>query len=137
MFTNKKYMDFEDVKLKTPLSSLKRAEKGTDTLIVPDGIAAEIKGFLNRDKIEYQIIKNPSLDQKEQLKDDMQRYLDIDGSYDLDDAVLLITPFGKDSLFKWSLQVFGETIDPSYRAYLDSERKRGEDYYNNQYEFRP
>ena len=80
MFTDKKYMEFKDVQLKTPLLSVKRAEKGKDTLIVPDGIAAEIKAFLNRDKIEYQIIKNPSLDQKEQLKADMQRYLDIDGS---------------------------------------------------------
>ena len=137
MFTDKKYMNFSDVQLKMPLSSVKHAEKGRDTLIVPDGIAKEMIPFFIEDKIEYQIIKNPSRDQKEQLQADMQRYLDIDGSYDLDDAVLLITPYDKNSLFEWSLQVFGDTIDPSYRAYLDSERKRGEDYYENQYEFRP
>ena len=133
----KDYMQFSDVKLKTPLSSLKPAKNKNDTLAVPDGIAKEMKPFFNQEKIDYHMIDNPSLYPREQLEADMQRYLDIDGSYDFDDAVLLITPFDKDALFEWSLQVFGETIDPSYRAYLDSEKKRGEDYYNNQYEFRP
>ena len=137
MFTDKKYMSFSDVKLSTPLSDVKRAEKGRDILVVPYGIANEMKRFFNRDKIEYKIIENPSLYPKDQLKADMQRYLDIDGSYDLDDAVLLITNFDKDMLFQWSKLVFGETIDPSFRAFLDSEKKRGEDYYNHLYEFRP
>lgn len=137
MFSQKEYMRFSDVKLATPLSSLKPAANKNDTLAVPYGIANEMKQFFNRDKIEYHIIENPKLYPKEQLKADMQRYLDIDGSYDLDDAVLLITPFDKDALFEWSLLVFGDTMDPSYRAFLDSERKRGEDYYNHLYEFRP
>jgi len=126
MFTEKKYMDFSDVKLKMPLPSIKRAEDKNDTLAVPDSIVNGMLRFFRREQIDYHVIENPALSQ--QLQADMQLYIDIDSSYDLDDAVLLITPFDKSELFQWSLQVFGETIDPSYRAYLDSEKKRGEDY---------
>ena len=137
MFTDKKYMEFKDIQLNMPLSSVKQAEKGKDVLIAPDSIISIIKDFLNNEKINYNIIENPVLCLLDDIRAGMQRYMDIDGSYDLDDAALLISPFDKDALFQWSLQVFGASIDPSYRAFLDSERKRGEDYYNHLYEFRP
>lgn len=135
MFTDKKYMDFTDVTLKTPFPSIKCATGTNDTLAVPDSIANGMLRFFRKDKIDLHVIENPALYQD--LQADMQRYIDIDSSFDAADPVLLITPFDKDALFSWSLQTFGETKDPSYQAYLDSEKRRGEDYYNNQYEFRP
>ena len=137
MFSNKKYMDFSDVKLKTPLLSLPHAADTTDTLAVPDSIVNCMLGFFRQEKVDYHVIEEPSLYPPDQLKADMQRYIDINESFDACDPVLLSTPFDKDALFNWSLQTFGDTIDPSYRAYLDSERRRGEDYYNNLYEYRP
>ena len=137
MFTDKKYMRFSDVKLKTPLLSVKRAENGKDILVVPYGIAAEMKPFFDRDKIEYQIIENTALCSPDEIRVGMQRYMDISSGYDIDDAVLLITNFDKDALFQWSKLVFGKTIDPAYRAVLKSEQKRGEDYDNHLYEYRP
>ncbi len=135
MPSTKKYMDFSDVKLKTPLPSIKRAEDKNDTLAVPDTIVNAIIRFFEQEEIDYTMIENPAL--YEELQADMQRYTNINSSFDATDPVLLITPFDKDALFEWSLQTFGETKDPSYQAFLDSERKRGEDYYYNQYEFRP
>ena len=134
MFSDKKYMDFSDVKLQKPLLSLPHAADTTDTLAVPDSIVNCMLGFFRQECIEYHMIEAPSL--YSQAKADMQRYIDINESFDACDPVLLITPFDKDALFQWSLQTFGDTIDPSYRAYLDSERRRGEDYYNNLYEYR-
>jgi len=132
---DKKYMDFSDVKLKTPLPSIKRAEDTNDTLAVPDSILNGMLRFFRQEEIDFHVIENPAFYQDTQA--DMQRYIDIDSSFDAADPVLLITPFDKDALFQWSLQTFGETKDPSYQAYLDSEKRRGEDYYNNQYAFRP
>lgn len=129
-------MEFSDVKLKHPLLSIKRAENTNDTLVVPDSIVRTMLNFFHQENVDYHVIEQPSLYPPDQLKADMQRYIDIDESFDACDPVLLITPFDKNALFDWSLQTFGDTIDPSYRAYLDSERKRGEDYYENQYEHR-
>jgi len=132
---NKKYMDFSDVKLKMPLASVKLAAGANDTLAVPDSILNGMLRFFRLEQIDYHTIENPALSQ--QLQADMQRYMDIDGSFDASDPVLLITPFDKNALFEWSLQTFGKTKDPSYQAFLESEKRRGEDYYNNLYEFRP
>ena len=132
---NKKYMDFADVKLKQPLTDVKRAAGTNDTLAVPGSIVNAMIRFFHQEQIEYHKIENPAL--YEELQADMQRYIDIDSSFTASDPVLLITPFEKNALFAWSLQTFGETKDPSYQAFLDSERKRGEDCYNNLYEFRP
>lgn len=137
MFTETEYMDIKDVQLAAPLLSVKRSGNENDTLVVPDTVLPQMLRFFCRDKIACHVIENPGLYPQDQLKAGMQRYIDIDGSLDEDNPVLLITPFDKDALFEWSKQTFGETMDPSYRAYFDSERRRGEDYYYNLYEYRP
>lgn len=106
-------------------------------LAVPDSIVDGMLRFFRQSGIEYEMIEDQSLYPQEQIKSDMQRYSDIAESFSACDPVLIRTPFDRDALFEWSLQTFGETMDTSYKAYLESECQRGEDYYNDLYEYRP
>lgn len=56
---NKKYMTFADIRLKQPLSEVKRTESGNSTLIVPENIIDSILEFFDTENIEYNIIENP------------------------------------------------------------------------------
>lgn len=128
-------MDLSEVKLGTPLASVKRSESGNDTLAVPETISETMLKFFRRDNIEY-TIEEPTLYEK--LDKDIQRYSGVDEIYGDDmPYVLLTTPFDKDALFEWSLQLFGENMDASYRAYLDSCDAYAKYYYYNLYEYRP
>lgn len=132
---NKKYMSFEDIRLATPLQAVKRAADGRDMLAVPVGIIDNVKRFLTQDGIEFHETENPAL--YEDLPKDIAAYARVRELFEESEYVLLITPFDHDAFFDWTLQIFGENMDASFRAYLDSEKKRGEDYYNNLYEYRP
>ena len=127
-------MDFSEVKLRTPLTSVKRSERKNDTLAVPESISDTMLRFFRRDNIEY-TMKEPTL--YERLDEDIQWYTGVDEIYGDIPYVLLTTPFDADELFKWSLQLFGENMDPSYRAYLDSCDEYARYYYYNFYEYRP
>ena len=127
-------MDFSEVKLGTPLASVKRSEKKNDTLAVPESISNTMLRFFRRDNIEY-TAKEPTLYEK--LDEDIQRYASIDEIYGDMSYILLTTPFDADALFEWSLQLFGENRDPYYRAYLDCLDNYAKYYYYNLYEYRP
>ncbi len=136
--SEKKYMQFGDIKLKTPLSSLKHAKLKNDTLVVPANIIDSILEFFNYDNIKYTVIENPSLYPKDKLRAGMKRYEDVDEiDFEDEDPVLLITQFDADTLFNWTLQLFGETIDSSYNQYLEDESEKADEYYRTQYEYRP
>lgn len=130
-------MTFADIKLGTPLSSVKRSDNGNSTLVVPETLVEEMTRFMDIAGVKYSIIKNPALCPKKEIKAGMQRYADIELHLELDDPVLVISPFDRDALFDWSRQLFGEDKDPSLKAYYKSLNKHGEDYYFNEYEFRP
>lgn len=128
-------MDFSEVKLETPLTSVKRSGSGNDTLAVPESISETMLKFFRRDNIEY-TVKEPTLYEK--LDKDIQRYASVDEIYGDDmPYVLLTTPTDANALFQWSLQLFGENMDPSYREYLDSLDNYAKYYYYNLYEYRP
>lgn len=135
MPTEVTYMDFSEVKLRTPLTSVKRSEKKNDMLAVPESISDTMQRFFHRDNIEYHTVEEPTLYEK--LDEDIQRYVDIDCTFENCEYILFITPFDKEALFKWSLQLFGENMDSSYRAYLDSRDEYAKYYYYNLYEYRP
>lgn len=138
MENNKKYMEFEDVKLKQPLREVKRAKLKNDTLIVPENFIDDILQFLEAEDIKYHIIENPALYPKEKLLAGIQRYEDVDpGSFEGENPVLLITPFDANALFEWSKQLLGETIDPSYDQYREDRYAEMDEYYQTQYEYRP
>jgi len=127
-------MDFSEVKLGTPFTSVKRSEKKSETLAVPESISETMLKFFRWDNVEY-TVKEPTL--YERLDEDIQRYASVDEIYGDMSYVLLTTPFDADALFEWSLQLFGENMDMSYRAYLDSCDAYAKYYYYNLYEYRP
>lgn len=136
--SEKKYMQFGDIKLKTPLSSLKHAKLRNDTLVVPENLIDDVVRFFNQENIEYKKVKNPSLYPKDKLRAGMKRYEEIDDiDFQNEEPVLLITQFDADALFNWTLQLFGETIDPSYEQYREDSRAKADEYYKTQYEYRP
>lgn len=126
---NDNYMSFEDITLKTPLSSVKRTDKKNDTLIIPDNLLPIISRFFEAEDVEYKIIENPALYPADKLKAGLKAYEDCSPTFKHEEPVLFITPFDAEALFEWSKQLFGETIDPSYQAYLDDRRKEDEEYY--------
>lgn len=134
MENNKKYMEFEDVKLKQPLLAVKRAKLKNDTLIVPDDLINSILQFLDAENIEYHTIENPALYPKDKIHKWMEKY---EADEEFDTPVLLITPFDAESLFEWSKQLYGETTDPSYQKYFDDQCDKMDEYYQTQYEYRP
>lgn len=126
---NDNYMSFEDITLKTPLSSVKRTDKKNDTLIIPDNLLPIISRFFEAEDVEYKIIENPALYPADKLKAGLKAYEDCSPTFKHEEPVLFITPFDAEALFEWSKQLFGETIDPSYQAYLDDRRRESEEYY--------
>lgn len=126
---NDNYMSFEDITLKTPLSSVKRTDKKNDTLIIPDNLLPIIIRFFEAEDVEYKIIENPALYPADKLKAGLKAYEDCSPTFKHEEPVLFITPFDAEALFEWSKQLFGETIDPSYQAYLDDRRRESEEYY--------
>ncbi len=135
---DKKYMTFDDVKLKQPLSEVKRSESGNTTLIIPANIRHDILPFFEQENINYELIEEPALYPQEKLDAGIERYEETDpGSFRGEEPMLLITQFDADALFEWTKQLYGETIDPSYDQYLEDRRKKADEYYHTQYEFRP
>ena len=126
---NDNYMSFEDITLKTPLSSVKRTEKKNDTLIIPDNLLPIISRFFEAEGISYHIIENPALYPADKIKAGLKAYEDCSPTFKHEEPVLFITPFDAAALFEWSKQLFGETIDPSYQQYLDDQSKQSEEYY--------
>ena len=124
-----KYMEFKDIKLKNPLSNVKRTDKKNDTLIIPDNLLPIISRFFEAEDVEYKTIENPALYPADKLKAGLKAYENCSPTFMYEEPVLFITPFDAAALFEWSKQLFGETIDPSYQAYLDDQMKASEEYY--------
>ena len=124
-----KYMEFKDITLKKPLNSVKRTDKKNDTLIIPDNLLPIISRFFEAEDVEYKTIENPALYPADKLKAGLKAYEDCSPTFKHEEPVLFITPFDAEALFEWSKQLFGETIDPSYQAYLDDQSKQSEEYY--------
>ena len=126
---NDNYMSFEDITLKTPLSSVKRTKKQNDTLIIPDNLLPIISRFFEAEDVEYKTIENPALYPADKLKAGLKAYEDCSPTFKHEEPVLFITPFDAAALFEWSKQLFGRNIDPSYQKYLDDRRRESEEYY--------
>ena len=108
---NKKYMTFDDVKLKQALSEVKRSENGNTTLIVPQSIIHDILSFFEQENINYELIEEPVLYPQEKLDAGIERYEETDpGSFRGEEPMLLITQFNADSLFDWTKQIYCETM---------------------------
>lgn len=138
MSEKRKYMKIEDVKFKQPLSEVKRAKLKNDTLIVPENFINEITRFLTANNIKYTTIKDPALYPKEKLDAGIQRYEDLEpGAFSDEKSVLLITEFDAEALFEWTKQMLEETMDPSYRQFIEDESAEADEYYRTQYEYRP
>lgn len=124
-----KYMEFSDITLKNPLSSVKRTDKKNDTLIIPDNLLPIISRFFEAEDVEYKIIENPALYPADKLKAGLKSYEDCSPTFKHEEPVLFISAFDAVALFEWSKQLFGEHKDPSYQQYLDDQIKACEEYY--------
>lgn len=126
---DKKYMTFDDIKLQQPLSSVKRTDKTNDTLIIPANFLTTLERFFDAEEIEYTTIENPSLYPQDKIKAALDRFTELDHVFIMEDPVLFISPFDADALFEWAKQLYGDTIDPSYRQFLDDQKAESEEYY--------
>lgn len=54
---DKKYMKFSDIKLKQPLSDVKRTNKTNDTLVIPENFLNTIAQFFEAANIRYEAIE--------------------------------------------------------------------------------
>ena len=128
---DKKYMKFSDIKLKQPLSDVKRTDKidNHDTLVIPENFLNTIARFFEAANIEYQTIENPKFYPQDKLKAGLQRFEDENEYFAYEDPVLFVTQYDADALFEWAKQLYGETMDASYRKYLDDRHRQGEEYY--------
>ena len=126
---DKKYMTFNDIKLQQPLSSVKHTHKQNDTLVIPENFLTTLERFFDAEGIEYKTIENPSLYPKDKLHAGLDRFTQLDHVFALEEPVLFISPFDSNALFDWTKQLYGDTIDPSYRQYLDDQRAESEEYY--------
>lgn len=127
--TDKKYMEFADVKLQQPLSSVMRTEKTNDTLIIPANFLTTMERFFDAEEIKYSTIENPALYPKDKLQAALDRFTQLDHVFALEEPVLFISPFDADALFNWTKQLYGETMDASYRQFLDDQKAESEEYY--------
>lgn len=93
-----------------------------ESLVVPNRLVLDMISFFEKEKIGY-ILFGTDLYPDDQIKSGMQRYIDIDPSFAGEKPAVINTPFDSEALFQWTLQLCGETIDPSYREYLDQERR--------------
>ena len=126
---DKRYMDFSDIKLQQPLSNVKRTEKTNDTLIIPANFLTTMERFFDAEKTEYTTIENPSLYSQDKINASLDRFTELDHVFALEEPVLFISPFDADALFDWAKQLYGKSMDPSYRQYLDDQRAESEEYY--------
>jgi len=126
---DKKYMTFIDIKLQQPLSSVKRTDKTNDTLIIPENFLTTLERFFDAEGIEYTTIKNPALYSKDKIQAGLDRFTQLDHVFALEEPVLFISPFDADALFNWTKQLYGETMDASYRHFLDDQKAESEEYY--------
>ena len=126
---DKKYMAFTDVRLKQPLSDVKRTNKTNDTLVIPENFLNTITRFFEAANIEYQAIENPKFYPKDKLHAGLQRFEAENEYFEYEDPVLFVTQYDADALFEWAKQLYGETMDASYRKYLDDRHRQGEEYY--------
>lgn len=126
---DKKYRAFTDVQLKQPLSDVKRTNKTNDTLVIPENFLNTIARFFEAANIEYQAIENPKFYPQDKLKAGLQRFEDENEYFAYEDPVLFVTQYDADALFNWAKQLYGDTIDVSYRKYLDDRHRQGEEYY--------
>lgn len=126
---DKRYMDFSDIKLQQPLSNVKRTEKTNDTLIIPANFLTTMERFFDAEKTEYTTIENPSLYSQDKINASLDRFTELDHVFIMEEPVLFISPFDAEALFKWTQQLYGETMDPSYRKYLDDQNAASEEYY--------
>lgn len=129
MSETKQYMRFADIKLKQPLSSVKRTEKTNDTLIIPANFLNTMERFFDAEGIEYKTIENPALYPQDEIQAALDRFTEHDGVFIMEEPVLFISPFDAEALFEWTKQLYGETIDPSYQQYIDDQRVESEAYY--------
>lgn len=126
---DKRYMTFNDIKLQQPLSSVKRTEKTNDTLIIPANFLTTMERFFDAEEIKYSTIENPALYPKDKLQAALDRFTQLDHVFALEEPVLFISPFDAGALFDWAKQLYGKSMDPSYRQYLDDQRAESEEYY--------
>ena len=126
---DKKYMAFTDVRLKQPLSDVKRTNKTNDTLVIPENFLNTITRIFEAANIEYQAIENPKFYPKDKLHAGLQRFEDENEYFEYEDPVLFVTQYDADALFEWAKQLYGETMDASYRKYLYDRQRQGEEYY--------
>lgn len=126
---DKRYMTFNDIKLQQPLSSVKHTHKQNDTLIIPENFLTTLERFFDAERIEYTTIKNPALYSKDKIQAGLDRFTQLDHVFALEEPVLFISPFDADALFNWTKQLYGETMDASYRQFLDDQKAESEEYY--------
>lgn len=126
---DRKYMTFEDIRLQTPLLEVKRTTKERDSLVIPENFLEIIEPFLKSEGIEYHVIENTELYPVKMLEDGLKRYDDLDPAFVSEEPIILITPFDAEDLFEWTKQLCENTMDPSYRQYLEDSRAACEDYY--------
>ena len=134
---DKKYMTWEDIKLKVPLATVKRAEAGSDALVIPSNAYDSIIRFFIVADIDYQPIPRPSFYPKEKLDAWLKRYEELSPVYCDEEPVLLITPFDAEALFQWTTQICGLDLDPSYRQFRMDEIASADEFYHNEYAYRP
>lgn len=102
-----------------------------DLFICPNDIQNEIGLFLNAYKISYKYTEDLTKINPEEIKRQMDRYLKIDVFSEI--PTTFVTPFDNDALFEWSKQLFGDTEDPVYTAYLDHVDEIMNAYYEQYY----
>lgn len=113
------------------LDTVKRHPSGKDIFICPDDIQNEIGLFLNAYNISYKYTEDlTNIDPKE-INRQMSRYLKLDVFSKT--PVKFITPFDNNALFNWSKQLFGDTEDPVYTAYMDHVDEIMNTYYEQYY----
>lgn len=113
------------------LDTIIRHPSGKDVFICPDDIQNEIGLFLNAYKIPYKYTEDLTKINPKEIKRQMDRYLKIDVFSEIPTA--FITPFDNNALFEWSKQLFGDTEDPVYTAYLDHVDEITDAYYEQYY----
>lgn len=82
---DKKYMDFDDIKLQQPLSSVKRTDKTNDTLIIPANFLTTLERFFDAEGIEYKTIENPSLYPQDKIQAELDRFTQLDHVFVMED----------------------------------------------------
>lgn len=126
-------MTLKDVRLRQPLASVKLAENGNDTLVIPCNFVNTLKAFFRCEGIECHVVKTPALYPKDKLDTELKRYQDYSLGFYRQKPAVIISKFDAEDLFKWSLQICGLNKDPSYENYLDDRSVKAAEYYQENY----